>query len=117
VTGAFGLQAMEIDTAVRHGVDVKVVIGNDRAWGIVKRQGEMGFGRSIAADLPGARYDVVAEGLGARGERVEDLASLEPALERAFAGPGTTVVDVAIDPEPVHPAMRFISAMFAPGGS
>jgi len=115
--GAFGLQAMEIDTAVRHGVDVTVVIGNDAAWGIVKRQGEMGFGRSIAADLPGARYDRVAEGLGARGERVEDLASLGPAVERAFAGPGTAVVDVAIDPEPVHPAMRFISAMFAPGGS
>jgi acetolactate synthase-1/2/3 large subunit len=115
--GAFGLQAMELDTAVRHGIDVKVVIGNDRAWGIVKRQAEMGFGRSVAADLPGARYEMVAQGLGATGERATTLGFLAPALGRAMRGQGTAVVDVVIDPEPVHPAMRFISAMFAPEGS
>ena len=114
--GSFGLSAMEVDTAVRHGIDITVVIGNDAAWGIVKRQSEMGFGRSVAADLPGARYDLIAEGLGARGLRVETLAELPGALEAAVRHPGAAVLDVAIDPHPVHPAMPFIAAMFAPSG-
>lgn len=112
--GAFGLSAIEIDTAARHGIGIAVVIGNDAAWGIVKRQAEMGFGRSVAAGLPGARYDLVAEGLGARGVRVEDLGSLDAGLNRAFDGEGPVAIDVRIDPEPAHPAMRFIAAMFAP---
>src|SRR5207248_10694225 len=48
--GAFGFSAMELDTAARHGIDVKVVVGNDAGWGIVRRQMELGFGRAVAAD-------------------------------------------------------------------
>jgi acetolactate synthase-1/2/3 large subunit len=112
--GSFGFHAMELDTAARHGIDVKVVIGNDSAWGIVKRQMEMGFGRSIAADLADRRYDRLAETLGAAGERVERTADLEAALQRALAAKGPSVVDVVIDRSAEHPAMRFIAQMFAP---
>jgi thiamine pyrophosphate-dependent acetolactate synthase large subunit-like protein len=112
--GAFGLSAMELDTAVRHGIGIAVVIGNDAAWGIVKRQAEMGFGRSVAAVLAGARYDRMAEGLGARGIRVAALDGLDAGLASAFGGAGPVVVDVAVDPAPGHPAMPFIAAMFAP---
>ncbi len=115
--GAFGLQAMELDTAVRHGVQVKVVIGNDHAWGIVKRQAEMGFGRSVAAELPGAQYKVLALALGAWAEQAATLRALEDGLARVLGMRRTAVLDVTIDPAPVHPAMRFISAMFAPEGS
>src|SRR5207249_10334044 len=70
--GAFGFSAMELDTAARHGIDVKVVVGNDASWGIVRRQMELGFGRSVAADLADRRYDELATSLGASGDRVDD---------------------------------------------
>lgn len=114
--GAFGFSAMEVDTAARHGVGVAVVVGNDAAWGIVKRQMEMGFGRAIATDLVARRYDLVGAALGAIGERIEDAAALGPALRRAIAGPDPFVVDVLLDPGPEHDAMKFIAAMFAPEG-
>jgi len=42
--GSFGLGAMEFDTAVRHGVPIVCVIGNDTAWGQVRHGQEAAFG-------------------------------------------------------------------------
>ena len=42
--GSFGLNGMEIDTAVRHDLPVICVICNDQAWGMVKHGQEMIFG-------------------------------------------------------------------------
>jgi len=83
--GAFGFNAMELDTAVRHGLDVVVLLGNDAAWGIDKNI-QLGLhGKAVITDLAPARYDLVAEGLGAHGELVERPEQLAPALERALA--------------------------------
>lgn len=112
--GAFGFSSLELDTAARHGIGVAVVVGNDAAWGIVKRQMELGFGRAVATDLVARRYDLVGVALGASGQRVEDADSLGPALRRALGGEGPSVVDVLLDPRPEHAAMKFIAAMFAP---
>ena len=93
--GAFGFQAMELDTAVRHNVPIKVILGNDAAWGI-DRQIQIGlYGKAVATDLLPSRYDLVAQGLGAHGEYVENPDQLEPALERAFAFDGPALVNVA----------------------
>ena len=43
--GAFGFNAMEFDTAVRHKLNVVAILGNDSAWGI-DRQIQLGlYGR------------------------------------------------------------------------
>ena len=95
--GAFGFNAMELDTAVRHQLPVKVVLGNDSAWGI-DRQIQIGlYGRPVATDLLPQRYDLMAQGLGAHGERVERPEELEPALRRAFDHPGPALVNVAVE--------------------
>jgi acetolactate synthase-1/2/3 large subunit len=112
--GAFGFSAMELDTAARHGIDVKVVVGNDASWGIVKRQMELGFGRAVAADLADRRYDELARSLGASGERVESGAELPAALGRLMSTPGPALLDVKLDGSADHPAMSFIAQMFAP---
>lgn len=39
--GSFGLNAMEMDTACRHGVPVTGVICDDQAWGMAKHRQEM----------------------------------------------------------------------------
>jgi acetolactate synthase-1/2/3 large subunit len=112
--GAFGFSAMELDTAARHGIDVKVVVGNDASWGIVRRQMELGFGRSVAADLADRRYDELARTLGASGERVDDARELPAALGRLMRTKGPAVLDVKLDGSGDHPAMPFIAQMFAP---
>jgi acetolactate synthase-1/2/3 large subunit len=94
--GAFGFNAMEFDTAVRHYLPVVTILGNDSAWGI-DRQIQLGlYGRPVATDLLQSHYEMVAQGLGGHGEYVERPEDLAPALERAFASGKPALVNVAV---------------------
>jgi acetolactate synthase-1/2/3 large subunit len=94
--GAFGFNAMEFDTAVRHKLAIVAIVGNDSAWGI-DRQIQLGlYGRPVATDLLQTRYDKVVEGLGGYGEFVEKPEDLRPALERAFAAGKPALLNVAV---------------------
>jgi acetolactate synthase I/II/III large subunit len=99
--GAFGLNGMDFETAVRFKLPMVVAVGNDAAWGqiLVPQRGLYGDHHAVATRLAPTRYDRVVEALGGRGEHVEDPADLVPALERAFASGAVYCVDVAIDPE------------------
>ncbi len=77
--GSFGLNAMEMDTCVRHGLPVLVVISNNGGWTADPE------GTKPGRDLGFTRYDLLAEALGAHGERVTDPDGIRPALERAWA--------------------------------
>ncbi len=105
--GAFGFNAMELDSAVRQQLPFVVVIGNDRAWGEMRTFHDDVFG---AHDPRGqylganARYDLLAQALGAHGERVTRLRDLRPALDRAFRSGLPAVVDVILDPSFRRPA-------------
>ncbi len=82
--GAFGFNAMEYDTAVRHNLPIIGIMGNDSAWGI-DRQIQVGvYGKPVATDLLPSRYDQVVRGLGGYGELVEHPDELPSALERAI---------------------------------
>ena len=103
--GSFGLNAMEIDTAVRHRIPIVVVISNNGGW---------------TADTPWAlplpkpgrwlghtRYDRMAMELGAHGEFVEKPNEVRPALERAFAAGKPAVVNVITDDKARAQTVRF----------
>jgi acetolactate synthase-1/2/3 large subunit len=111
--GSFGLSAMEIDTAVRHGLPVIVVVSNNAGWGDVRfEQNELfGSGRHIASNLPGVRYDHLAKALGARGVRVDTLEDLRPAIDEAIAGGVCTVIDVPTDPTVVSELLRMVAQL------
>jgi acetolactate synthase I/II/III large subunit len=95
--GAFGFNAMEFDTAVRHRLNIVEIVGNDSAWGI-DRQIQLGlYGRAVATDLLPTRYDKVVEGLGGHGESVERAEDLEPALKRALACGKPALLNVAVE--------------------
>ncbi|MCK9250679.1 MAG: acetolactate synthase [Solirubrobacteraceae bacterium] len=102
--GAFGFSGMEWDTLSRHGVDVVSIIGNNGIWALEKHPMEMLYGYSVVADLrPETPYDKVAEALGAQGQTVARPDELRPALERAFAHAGPSVVNVLTDPDVAYP--------------
>ena len=84
--GAFGINAMEIDTAVRHGAKAVFIVSNNAAWNIERHDQETNYGgRVVGTLLRHSDYAAMARALGAHGERVEDPADLPAALERALA--------------------------------
>ncbi len=75
--GSFGLNAMELDTAVRHKAPILVVISLNGGWTADPKHEKTG------RDLGFTRYDKMAEGLGCYGEYVEKPEDIGPALQRA----------------------------------
>lgn len=83
--GAFGINAMEIDTAVRHGAKVVFIVSNNAAWNIERLDQEMNYGgRVVGTTLRHSDYAALARALGAHGERVERASDLPAALQRAL---------------------------------
>jgi acetolactate synthase-1/2/3 large subunit len=94
--GSFGLNGFEFDTAVRFGLPIVGIVGNDAAWGQMLRPQSMVYGedRIVATRLQSTRYDKVVEALGGHGEHVTSPAEIRPALERAFASGRPALVNV-----------------------
>lgn len=83
--GAYGLNAMEIDTAVRHGARAVFIVSNNAAWNIERLDQRDNYGgRIVGTTLRHSDYAGMARALGLHAERVEDPAELEAALRRAL---------------------------------
>jgi len=92
--GAFGINAMEIDTAVRHGAKAVFIVSNNAAWNIERLDQEMNYGgRVVGTTLRHSDYAAMARALGAHGERVEKPEELAGAVKRALAN-APALVDV-----------------------
>jgi acetolactate synthase-1/2/3 large subunit len=94
--GAFGIHAMEIDTAVRHGAKCVFIVANNAAWNIERYDQQVNYGGRVAGTLlRHSDYAGMARALGARGERVQDPQALPAALERAL-NDGPALLDVLV---------------------
>jgi acetolactate synthase-1/2/3 large subunit len=94
--GAFGINAMEIDTAKRHDARAVFVIANNAAWNIERLDQEMNYGgRVVGTTLQYANHAMMARAFGLHAERVTDPDQLRPALERAFAK-APALIDVVL---------------------
>ena len=94
--GSFGLNGFEFDTAVRFGLPIVGIVGNDAAWGQMMRPQAMLYGseRLVATELASTRYDRIVEAMGGHGENVTEPDQIFPALERAFASGKPALVNV-----------------------
>jgi acetolactate synthase-1/2/3 large subunit len=97
--GTFGFHMAEFDTAVRYGLPVIAVIGNDARWNaeyqIQLRQ--YGAERAKNCDLLPSRYDRVVEALGGFGALVSTVADLPDALDRAYLSRRPACINVMIE--------------------
>jgi acetolactate synthase-1/2/3 large subunit len=91
--GSMGLNAMEIDTCVRHNLPVVTVISNNAGW--TARTPDR---RKPGRELGFTAFHDMAIGLGAYGEKVEDPDEIRPALERAFNSGRPAVINVIVEP-------------------
>jgi acetolactate synthase I/II/III large subunit len=99
--GAFGLNGMELETAVRFRLPFTCIIGNDGGWGQIRSPQVSFFGesRAVATSLPTTRYDRMVEALGGRGAFITDPREIGPALALALASDDVWCLNVALDPE------------------
>lgn len=98
--GAFGFNAMEIDTAVRHHAPVLIVVANNGAWQIEVRDQEETHGHVVGTKLQFADHAGMARAFGMHGERVENPDDLAGAIQRALAN-RPALLDVVVTPEAV----------------
>jgi acetolactate synthase-1/2/3 large subunit len=84
--GAFGINAMEIDSAKRHGAKVVFIIANNAAWNIERLDQQMNYGgRIVGTTLAWSDYAAMARAFDLHAERVTDPARMNGALQEAFA--------------------------------
>ena len=102
--GSFGLNSMELDTAVRHNIPLLVVISLNGGWTADPDKDKPG------RDLGYTRYDQMAEALGCYSEYVENPGEIQSALVRAQAKVDegmVAVVNVKTDPAARATTQRF----------
>jgi thiamine pyrophosphate-dependent acetolactate synthase large subunit-like protein len=75
--GSFGMNAMELDTAVRHKLPIITIISQNGGWTGDPNKEKPG------RDLGYPRLDKFAEAFGGHGEWVDKADDIRPALERA----------------------------------
>ena len=98
--GAFGFNAMEIDTAVRHKAPVLIVVANNGSWAIEVRDQQETHGKVVGTRLQFADHAAMARAFGMHAERVERVEDLPGAIERALAN-RPALLDVLVTPEAV----------------
>jgi acetolactate synthase-1/2/3 large subunit len=98
--GAFGLNGVEMETAVRFGLPLTCIIGNDGGWGQIRNPQVSFWGeeRAVGTSLPVTRFERMVEALGGRGVYVTDPAAIGPALAEALASNDVWCINVALDP-------------------
>ena len=95
--GGFMMNSAELETALRLGLNLVIVILRDDAYGMIKwKQEHMGFDNyGLAFDNPDfVRY---AEAYGATGHRIDSADQFIPTAQQAFEAGGVHLIDVPVD--------------------
>ena len=99
ITGDAGflMNCQEIETALRIGTPIIILIWNDSEYGLIHWHQQRHFGRPshIAFDNPD--FVMFAESFGAKGYRVESADELVPTLKQAIADDTVVIIDCPVD--------------------
>ncbi len=97
--GGLGMTLMEIETAVRLGLRVIVIVFNDSALSLIKiKQRASGQGGNEAVGYGPTSFAAAAEAMGAAASAAGDRAQLAAALTKALGRDGPTLIDARVDP-------------------
>lgn len=95
--GAFLMHSQELETAVREGVAMTVLVWQDNAYGLIKWKMDLELGHDVAIDFDNPDLVAYARSFGARGHRVEAAADLLPLLQEALAADTVSVIACPVD--------------------
>lgn len=101
--GALGFNVMELETAVREGARFVVVVANNDAWNIERRDQVLNYGgRVVGTEIGPSAFDRLAESLGVAAYRVDTAGDLDAVIEQALST-APALIDVRVSREPVSP--------------
>ncbi|MCR4343386.1 MAG: acetolactate synthase large subunit, partial [Candidatus Scalindua sp.] len=95
--GGFMMNSQELETAVRLGLDLTVIILNDGGYGMIKwKQEGLGFD-NFGLDYNNPDFVKYAESYGAIGYRPDSVQDFSDILEKTMNTRGVQVIDLAVD--------------------
>lgn len=95
--GGFMMNSQEMETAVRLGLNMTVLILNDSSYGMIRwKQANMGF-KDFGLTYGNPDFVKYAESYGAHGHRVESAVHLAELLAHCRDTPGVHLIDCPVD--------------------
>jgi acetolactate synthase I/II/III large subunit len=104
--GGFLMTGQEIETAVRYGTPVLVIVFRNGMHGTIAMHQAREVGRTAGVEIGEVDLASYARSLGAAGFPVRHPEDLAPALEEALASGSVALVDVVTDPDIISPSAR-----------
>jgi len=95
--GGFLMNVQELETAVRVGARVTVVVWRDDGYGLIDWKQRAEFGRPFGVEFGNPDFVALARSFGIPAFRPENAADLAPVLRRALDVDGPSLVEVPID--------------------
>jgi len=93
------LNSQDLETAVREGINIMVVIFNDSGFGNVRAYQKEKYGGRYMCDFDNPPYGEMARLFKADGAHVERLEDLKKAIHTGLKSPKPFVIDVMMDRE------------------
>ncbi|MGO4711172.1 thiamine pyrophosphate-dependent enzyme [Bradyrhizobium sp. 2TAF24] len=107
--GGFMFGVQELATAVQYKIGVVTLVFNNSAYGNVRRDQKTVFdGRVVAADLVNPDFVKLAESFGVGAAKVSSPEAFRPALEKALADGGPTLISIEVPRDSESSPWRFI---------
>ena len=93
----FLMNVQEMETAVRIGSNIVVMVWEDKQYGLIAWKQENHFGRHTDLAFGNPDWTTLAQAFGWHGHYVKNAADLAPTLEAAFDEDGPSLVVIPID--------------------
>ena len=95
--GGFMMNSQELETAVRLGLNLTVLILNDSSYGMIRwKQANMGL-KDWGLEYNNPDFVMYAESYGAKGYRVTSAQNLTETFEACLSEPGVHLIDCPVD--------------------
>jgi acetolactate synthase-1/2/3 large subunit len=103
--GSLGFNFMEIETALRKGLAITIVVSNDLGWGMIRHSQVLRMGHPVKEGtyIGNIPYHKLVEALGGKGYLVEKPEDITPAILDALASSTVALVNVMTDPDTISP--------------
>jgi acetolactate synthase I/II/III large subunit len=95
--GAFAMSMAEIETAVREGIHLVVLVWVDGGYGLIGWKQDLHFGRRSAVSFTNPDFVKLAESFGAKGYEIASAGELAPTLRKALDDDAVSIVACPID--------------------
>lgn len=95
--GAFLMNSQEIETALRVGAPMVILIWDDNAYGLISWKMDLEIGHNVQTHFGNPDFVAYAESFGAKGYRITAAADLLPTLRTALADDTVSVIACPVD--------------------